>query len=245
MRVWIGSVLAGLCILLLEAPMRQQSPFEIYGIDVSHYQSRVNWDLVAEEGIQFVFVKATEGMSHQDSLFCLNWGSIKEAGLKRGAYHFFRPGVPADHQAHNFMELVQLEEGDMPPVLDIEVLDDATQEELVEGVRAWLQQVELRYHIKPILYTNLKFYYKYLYGQFEDYPIWIARYNAFQPRLGRGKDWHFWQYANKGRMKGIFGDVDFNVFRGDWAEFDSICLPPIHSITPEEENTFLRTRPWL
>jgi len=244
MRAWIGGILAGLCILLLEAPTRQQSPFEIYGIDVSHYQSRVNWETVAEEGIQFAFVKATEGMSHQDSLFCINWDGIREAGLKRGAYHFFRPAVDADQQAQNFIDLVHLEAGDMPPVLDIEVLDDVSRQELIQGVREWLIKVELEYHIKPILYTNLKFYAKYLDGHFEEYPIWIARYNVFQPRLS-GKDWHFWQYANKGRMKGIFGDVDFNVFRGDWAEFDSICLPSMHYLTPNEEKEILRMRPWL
>ena len=245
MRAWIGSIFVGLCILLLEAPTRQHSPFEIYGIDVSHYQSRVNWETVAGEGIQFAFVKATEGESHQDSLFCINWEGIREAGLKRGAYHFFRPGVPGVQQAKNFIGIVQLEAGDMPPVLDIEVLDDATPEELVRGAKEWLIQVELKYHIKPILYTNLKFYYKYLQGHFEDYPVWIARYNVFQPRLAKGKDWHFWQYANKGRMKGIFGDVDFNVFRGDWDEFDSICLPPHRSTTPEEEKEILLMRPWL
>ena len=228
MRVWIGGIFAGLCILLLEAPGRHHATFEIYGIDVSHYQSRVNWEVVAQEGISFAFVKATEGVSHQDSLFCLNWTGIQDAGLKRGAYHFFLPGVPAALQANNFIDLVDLQPGDLPPVLDVEVIQGASRLELVEGVREWLRLVELRYHVKPILYTNLKFYYQYLYRQFEDHPIWIARYNVFQPRIFGGKDWHFWQYANKGQMNGIYGDVDFNVFRGNWAELDSICLPEIH-----------------
>ena len=231
MRVWIGSIFAGLSIFLLEAPSRQHSSFEIYGIDVSHYQSRVDWDEVAEQGISFAFVKATEGISHQDSLFCLNWAGIQDAGLKRGAYHFFLPGVPAALQAANFLDLVDLQAGDLPPVLDVEVIDGTSRQELVAGVKEWLRLVELRYHIKPIVYTNLKFYYKYLYRQFDDHPIWIARYNVFQPRVF-GKDWHFWQYANKGQLEGIAGDVDFNVFRGNWAELDSICMPEIRPATP-------------
>jgi lysozyme len=245
MRAWIGGIVAGLCIFLLEAPTHQRVTYEIFGIDVSHYQSRVDWDTVAHQGIRFAFVKATEGVTHQDSLFCLNWTSIREAGLKRGAYHFFRPGVPAAEQAQNFTGLVDLMAGDLPPVLDVEVIDNATKAELVAGVREWLIQVELHYHIKPILYTNLKFYHLYLDGHFEDYPIWIARYNIFQPRLAGGKEWHFWQYANKGQMRGIEGHVDFNVFRGDWTELDSLCLPPNHTLTPEGEKTVLRAVPWL
>jgi lysozyme len=246
MQAWIGGIVAGLCILLLEAPTRQHGPFEVFGIDVSHYQSRVDWDTVAHQGIRFAFVKATEGITHQDSLFCLNWTGIRDAGLKRGAYHFFRPGVPATEQAHNFLSLVDLQGGDLPPVLDVEVIDDASEEELVAGVRQWLMEVELRYRIKPILYTNLKFYHKYLDGHFEDYPVWIARYNhIFQPRLAGGKEWHFWQYANKGEMRGIDGHVDFNVFRGDWTELDAICLPEGHLLTPAEEKQALKAKPWL
>lgn len=232
MRAWIGVFIAGLCILLMEAPNRHHESFEVMGIDVSHYQSRVDWDVVAAEGIRFAFVKATEGISHQDSLFCLNWTAIKKAGLKRGAYHYFLPGVPAALQAENFVNLVDLEAGDLPPVLDVESIRGATRQELVEGVKEWLRMVELRYRIKPILYTNLKFYYQYLYPQFNDHPIWIARYNLFQPRLFGRKAWHFWQYANQGQINGISGDVDFNVFRGDWAELDSICLPEVYPATP-------------
>jgi lysozyme len=226
MRAWIGGIIAGLLILLLEAPTRQHGAFDIYGIDVSHYQSRVDWGQVADQNIGFAFVKATEGGSYQDSLFSLNWSGIKEAGLKRGAYHFFRPDTPAFFQAKNFMDVVDMQAGDLPPVLDVEVIDGATKAELVAGVRQWLEIIETRYHVKPILYTNLKFYYKYLYGHFEEYPIWMARYNIFQPRLAGGRDWHFWQFADKGKMNGIYGYVDFNVFRGTQEELEAICLQP-------------------
>ena len=235
MQGWIAGILAGLFVLILEAPSHQRGPYEIYGIDVSHYQSRVQWDEVARQGAGFAFVKATEGGSHQDSLFALNWFGIRAAGLKRGAYHFYRPNTPSFFQATNFMNVVDMQPGDLPPVLDVEVTDGASKEELVSGVKEWLELIETRYQVRPILYTNLKFYYFYLKGHFDDYPIWIARYNIFQPRLASGKDWHFWQFADQGRMKGIHGPVDFNVFRGTMEELEAICLQAPPPCDPEEE----------
>ena len=93
--------------------------YDVHGIDVSHYQSRINWDTIATQDISFAFVKASEGATYNDSLFCNNWGEMKRVGILRGAYHFFRPTIPADIQAENFTSLVEMEWGDLPPVLDV------------------------------------------------------------------------------------------------------------------------------
>ena len=200
--------------------------YEVHGIDVSHYQSAINWDTVAAQSIEFAFVKATEGLTHNDSLYCFNWDEMKRVGLKRGAYHFFRPRVSGEEQARNFCNWVEIATGDLPPVLDVEVLDDVSKDVLITGIQEWLDQVEIHFSIKPILYTNLKFYNKYLAGKFDDYPIWIARYNTKEPRLACGRDWQFWQYGNQGRIKGINGEVDFNVFQGDLDDLKSLCVTP-------------------
>lgn len=200
--------------------------YPIHGIDVSHYQSRINWDTVAAQGVYFAFVKASEGQTYQDSLFCLNWEEMKRVGLRRGAYHFFRPTVPTDDQVRNFIERVEMQYGDLPPVLDVEVMDGVSKTTLLHGIQTWLQAVEAQYNIKPILYTNLKFYNKNLAGHFNDYPIWIARYNTREPTLACGRDWHFWQHGNRGRIPGINGDVDFNVFKGSIWELDALCFYP-------------------
>ncbi|MCO6478113.1 MAG: glycoside hydrolase family 25 protein [Phaeodactylibacter sp.] len=200
--------------------------FEVHGIDVSHYQSRINWDAVGGEEIHFAFVKASEGISMVDTLFCRNWEEMKRIGLYRGAYHFFRPTLPAELQAENFLSAVEMEYGDLPPVLDVEVLDGASKVQLITGIRTWLYLVEIRYNIKPILYTNLKFYNKYLAGHFNEYPLWIARYNSREPRLACGRDWQFWQYGNRGELSGIAGHVDFNVFNGSMEELKSLCFSP-------------------
>lgn len=205
--------------------------FEVHGLDVSHYQSVISWDTVAQQAIHFSFVKATEGEFFVDSLFCHNWSEIERVGMKRGAYHFFRPTLPAEAQFYNFAQTVELQAGDLPPVLDIEVIDEASKVELITKVRTWLYLAEIRYRVKPILYSNQKFYNRYLAGHFDDYPIWIARYNSSEPDLAYERSWHFWQYGNRGRIKGVEGFVDFNVFGGTLEELEQICLTPAHALS--------------
>ncbi len=207
------------------------SGYEVHGIDVSHHQSHVVWDSVVQEGVHFAFLKATEGLTFQDSLYCRNWSDARRVGIKRGAYHFYRPTLPAREQAENFKSVVDIQEGDLPPVLDVEVLDGVSKVHLLTGILNWLYLIEIHYGVRPILYTNLKFYNKYLAGHFDEYPIWIARYNTREPILACGREWQFWQYGNRGRIEGIEGFVDFNVFHGTYEELESLCYstPPILS----------------
>ena len=200
--------------------------FQVHGLDVSHYQSHINWQQVANQNIHFAFVKASEGASFNDTLFCDNWEGIKEAGMRRGAYHFFRPRVAVDQQIQNFSNRVDLEMGDLPPVLDVEVLDGVSKVDLITGIRSWLYTIEIKYGIRPIIYTNVKFYNKYLAGHFDEYPKWIARYNSREPILACGKGWDFWQYGDNGKVQGVKGNVDFNVFSGSLADLDQLCLRP-------------------
>ena len=216
-------------VILLSAcdsDTKRRDDFLVHGIDVSHYQSYIDWRTVAEQDIHFAFVKASEGVTMRDTLFCTNWDEMKYAGIRRGAYHFFRPQLDAEDQARHFFKQVKLEYGDLPPVLDVEVLDNVSKARLIVGVKTWLWLAELYYGVKPILYTNVKFYNKYLAGHFNDYPLWIARYNSRKPNTACGRDWQFWQYGNRGQLAGIEGDVDFNVFNGELTALDALCLQP-------------------
>ncbi|MEM1322615.1 MAG: GH25 family lysozyme [Bacteroidota bacterium] len=199
--------------------------YKVHGIDVSHYQSYIDWSTVAEQDIDFAFVKATEGESLGDSLFAHNWAELKRVNIRRGAYHFFRPTSPAINQALNFISKVDIQEGDLPPVVDVEVADGVSPVIVVQRLRSWLELVEREYNIRPIIYTNQKYYSKFIAGNFDDYPLWIARYSKHTPRLNLGSRWTFWQYGDTGRMKGIQGDVDFNVFHGELTELEALCLP--------------------
>lgn len=207
--------------------------FEVHGIDVSRYQGKINWTEVARTPVDFVFIKASEGASLQDSFFHYNWKQTHAKGLKRGAYHFFRPLVPVEEQVRNFIQLVNLKEGDLAPVLDVELTEGVSQAFLASAVRTWLEQIELHYNIKPILYTNIKFYYRYLHDYVDGYPLWIARYNPTEPPLPPGKNWTFWQYGDRGHLPGIKGEVDFNVFYGTHPELELYCVPPRYLLSQQ------------
>lgn len=200
--------------------------YAVEGIDISRYQGTVDWHAVAANGFAFAFIKATEGEAYQDPVFCKNWDNARQAGLKRGAYHFFQPEVPAEKQAQNFIQTVEMEYGDLPPVLDIEASDEYPKEFIVERIKAWLYLVELEYSIRPIIYTHFKFYNKYIAGNFDEYPIWIAKYGYRPPPLGGKKQWTFWQYGNKGRIEGVDALVDLNIFNGSLQDLEQFCLGP-------------------
>jgi len=197
----------------------------MHGIDVSHYQSKIDWNKVVGEDIDFSFVKASEGEELQDSTFMYNWSEINRVGMKRGAYHFFRPSASSILQALNFTAVVDLKPGDLPPVLDIEVIDGVSTKLMVNRAEIWLDIIEKHYKIRPIIYTNLKFYNKHIADNFKGYPIWIARYNYEAPTLKYGTDWQFWQYGNRGQLEGIEGDVDFNVFNGTYEALSEMTVP--------------------
>lgn len=211
--------------------------YEVHGIDVSHYQRAIDWEKVAAQDIHFGFIKATEGESFKDSFYCENWAAMKAAGVKRGAYHFFRPSLSANLQAANYIETTEFEHGDFVPVLDIELLDNIPPQEMRSSVKEWLQIVEDHYRVKPILYTYQKFYNKHLSGHFHDYPIWIARYSSWRkPNLYGNQEWAFWQYGNRGNLNGIDGPVDFNVFAGSESELNTHCFvrpEPLFDPPPE------------
>ena len=143
--------------------------------------------------------------------------------MTRGAYHFFIPGKSGRAQAVNFIETVQLQKGDLPPVLDIEQVNGASVTDLQQRVSDWLVLVEKKYKVKPIIYTNADFYKTFLAGRFDDYPLWVAHYLVKdKPRISR--EWSFWQHNEKGRVNGIGSFVDFNVFNGDSAAFQQLLI---------------------
>jgi lysozyme len=203
--------------------------YSIHGIDVSRYQRVIAWEevramQVKDIRIGFAFIKATEGIGNTDPEFRRNWKRSKGHGMIRGAYHFFIASKDGKMQAENFIDRVELESGDLPPVLDVEQLNGAGTQQLKKEVKEWLDVVEQYYKVKPIIYTNIDFYKRHLGSEFDDYPLWVAHYyQEHQPRINRG--WVFWQHNDGGNVNGITSKVDFNVFSGDSAEFRSLLLP--------------------
>jgi lysozyme len=203
--------------------------YSIHGIDVSRYQRNISWESVSNmnvNGIQlgFVFIKATEGSSNKDPYFKRNWKKAKEAGMTRGAYHFFTSWKDGRLQAEHFIKNVSLESGDLPPVLDIEYLGRTRPAKMREEIKKFIAIIEQHYKVKPIIYTNADFYKQHLQGHLDEYPLWVAHYlQPHKPRITR--DWSFWQHSESGKVNGIMSNVDFNVFNGDSVTFRSLLVP--------------------
>lgn len=197
--------------------------YKVQGVDVSRYQRQIDWKVLQKEGnVQFAFIKATEGQNYQDPYFDYNWKAARQAGILRGAYHFYRANISAYWQAQQFINTVSLRKGDLPPVLDIEEVDKVDKALLIKNVGVWLEEVENHYNIRPIIYASLDLYRRHLHQAFPNHIVWIARYSRRQPPSKLA--WYFWQYSDEMRMPGISGYVDGNVFSGNYWQLKGLCL---------------------
>ena len=202
--------------------------YSIHGIDVSYYQGKIDWQKVSamkedDVEISFAFIKATEGLTIVDPYFRRNWREAPKAGLKVGAYHFFRPKKSGLWQANFFLQTVSIEKGDLPPVVDIESLDGVSPEKMRNELNEFVLRVEAKTKIKPIIYTGLRFYKDHLKGYYNDYPFWVAHYHQPEIKLAKSS-YKFWQHSDKATINGINHVVDFNVFNGDSLQFQQMLM---------------------
>ena len=200
----------------------------IHGIDVSYYQGKIDWNQVKamkEDDVQirFAFIKATEGMFKVDPYFQRNWREAPKAGIVSGAYHYFRPKKSGEWQAKFFLQTVNFDAGDLPPVVDIEELDGVSPEAMRLELQVFLSHIEKKTKVKPIIYTGLSFYKDYLKGYFDEYPLWVAHYHQPKLKVASG-DWDFWQHSDKAKISGIDHVVDFNAFNGDSLAFERLLI---------------------
>ncbi|MGM9705616.1 MAG: glycoside hydrolase family 25 protein [Prevotella sp.] len=203
--------------------------YEIHGIDISHYQGDIDWDDLRNamiEGcpLRFIMIKATEGTTKIDEKFADNFYQAREYGYIRGAYHFWSNKSTPREQAYYFLSKVRLENGDLPPVLDVEhKKKDQSIEDFQRDVLTWLHIVEDKYHVKPIIYTYYKFKEQYLNAPvFDDYPYWIAHY--YVDKVEYKGAWKFWQHTDVGRLPGIKGYVDFNIYNGSYYDMKKLTI---------------------
>ena len=204
--------------------------YDIHGIDISHYQGDINWEVLRNQGtiddcpIRFVMIKATEGSTKIDEYFDENFFQAREYGFTRGAYHFYSTRSSAADQARFFIKNVKLEKGDLPPVLDVEQKSQRqSKEDFKRGVLEWLRIVEKHYGVKPILYTYYKFKLENLSDSiFDQYPYWIAHY--YVDSVEYQGQWKFWQHTDAGSLPGIKGPVDFNIYNGSYYDLRQLTI---------------------
>ena len=219
----------------------------IYGIDISRYQhgkgrkkyaiqwtnvrirhlgskSRKQVSGVVDYPVSFAYVKSTEGVSIRNPYFASDYQQAKRQGIRVGAYHFFSTRSSGSAQAQHFLRNTHFHRGDLPPVLDLEpsagqIAQMGGAGAMFRNVRAWLNAVKARTGARPILYVSQTFVNKYLAQAPDlkrDYHVWIARYGEYKPDVKLA----FWQLSPDGRVAGIRGEVDINVFNGYQLQFD-------------------------
>ncbi len=212
--------------LRLNYPSRERFP--VHGIDVSHHQGEINWQKLKTQGIDFAFIKATEGGDHVDRKFVENWSASKAAGMARGAYHFFSFCKSGVEQARNFLRVVPVESDALPIVIDLEFggncKRELTESNLAREVSDFVRETKKSFSSRPIFYVTPEFFDRYLENHSQLFPphtLWL-RSIFFEPKQETCERWALWQFANRGRLKGIGGPVDLNVFCGSQSQFNEM-----------------------
>ncbi|MCM2476617.1 glycosyl hydrolase [Rhizobium sp. CG5] len=192
----------------------------VHGVDISRWQGEIDWAKLRTQGANFAFIKATDGGDHLDPMFKTNWKRAKEAGIRRGAYHFFYWCRTAGEQADWFIRNVPKEVGALPPVIDVEWNGESScsqrisRKRVLEKIKVFADKLERHYGQRPIIYTAPDFYEDNLTGEFLDHPFWLRSVAAHPSKRYPNRKWVFWQYSGSGLSQGVKGKIDLNVFHG-------------------------------
>jgi GH25 family lysozyme M1 (1,4-beta-N-acetylmuramidase) len=202
----------------------------VKGMDVSYYQGTIDWNAVAADGVVYAFIRTSDGSFH-DPQFDNYWAQSRAAGVKHGAYHFFRPESDPIAQADYLLGKIggKLEADDLPPVLDVEAADGIAAANIASGIQQWSDHVEAAIGRKPIIYTGMYFWQDSVgNASMPQNPLWHAQYtSASCPSIASSwSDWTFWQYTSTGSVGGISGGVDVDRFNGDATAFQGFLGPP-------------------
>jgi lysozyme len=195
----------------------------VRGIDVSHYQGRIDWDRVAAAGFRFVFAKATEGVRYVDPTYLRNKTDAEREGLVFGAYHFASPDArPNDpiREANHFLDRARLIPGNLVPVLDLETTGGLSHRHLIRWILRWMRHVRERLGVRPILYTS-PLGWQLRTGDTRTIAgagyeqLWVAHWGVEEPTVPGGHwdrhGWTFWQRSECGSVPGIRGCVDVDI----------------------------------
>ena len=189
------------------------SDTDVIGVDISEYQADVDMQKLASQGISFVYMKATEGSSFEDSRFVQNWENAAACGMPAGAYHFFSFDSPGRMQAENFINRIGDLDGRLIPAVDVEFYADKRENqpdpaEVTAQLRDFLNALEAAYHVKPMIYCPREIYEKYIMGYFDEYPRWI-RSVYYPASFEAGVSWGIWQYCDTGELEGYEGGEQY------------------------------------
>lgn len=206
---------------------RQPKTYAVHGIDVSRYNTSIDWARVKRAGINFAFIKATEGKDDKDPSFDAYWAAAQRARIPRSAYHFYYFCATPEAQAKNYIRNVPKSAKSLPPILDVEWNPDSPSctkrppaSEVVNRLQRWLTIIEKHYGQKPIIYTTVDFHEANLSGgALPGYQYWLRSVKAEPKFIYGSRRWFFWQYTGTGKVPGIKGPVDINSFYGSKSQW--------------------------
>ena len=207
---------------------RTPARYPVHGIDLSRYQTAVDWPTARANGVNFAFIKATEGGDMVDPMFQSHWQGAAAAGVRRGAYHFFYHCRPAAEQARWFIKHVPKAPGALPPVLDLEWTPTSPTctlrrdgETIRAEARIFLDLITRHYGQRPMIYTTVDFYADTEIWRLSGVDFWLRSTAAHPDDRYPGQQWSFWQYTATGVIPGIAGPVDINAFAGSKAAWSA------------------------
>lgn len=204
----------------------EDSKPSLEGIDVSRYQGVIDWEKVAKAGIRFAIVKASEGETYRDLYLDRNIAECNKHSILVGAYHFFRGSYGAVQQAEHFYEVCKGKTFQLPPVMDFELLPETTEQacRFLGATTAYWETTPLVYSY-PSFIGSLKR--DQWLGELVKFPLWIAHYNnnpGHPMATPPWQDWVIHQYTDKGKVDGIAGPVDRNLFLGTEEELEGLRI---------------------
>ncbi len=195
--------------------MRENKRFE--GIDVSQWQGEIQFRRVRKSGIRLVYIKASQGTTEVDPEFERNYREADRENLLIGFYHYVTAMSleEAKAEAIFFAENIRGKRQHARPAMDFEEFGALTVQETRDISLQFLQELETQTGVRPVLYSDSS----NAGTVFDDdrlrrYPLWIAEYDVRRPDMENPwRRWSGWQYTDTGRVEGISGDVDRDLFR--------------------------------
>lgn len=186
------------------------------GIDVSHHQKTIDWEKVAADNVQFVYIKTTEGATYQDPMFRKNIEGAQKAGLLVGVYHYFRMTSSPEEQFENFKNAMKGYEMDLVPMIDVERNDNKSIKELQKNLDKFIALIKAEYGVPPMIYGTQRSYNTYCAPKYNKYHLYIGRYGKNPPEIKGEGTYTIWQYTENGKVNGITEDVDICKFNSKY-----------------------------
>lgn len=228
--VFSGIYLAVKSLFPNEPKTFESKEYYVKGIDLSHHNPIINWQIAAEENITFAYIKATEGSTHEDRNYPYNYDLASKTNVHVGSYHFYSFGVSGKEQAKHFIRVAKCKSGDMIPAIDIEhsaanpySKDKDYIANVISELKILANELYEHYGVNPVIYTNRDCYKLYIDGNFPDNLIWMSDLDG-EPSE-KIENWRIWQFTHKGKFPGVKDNVDLNYYRYSYAEFEELLLP--------------------